>query len=126
MDTIAPVFRSGYRVSFRDDWAVLYQSFKFYNHFFDMKKILLLIVMDAHKAIPPKIVGRHRQTSATGGPLKVRLAQRLNVGAWATRSMSAAHHVPTLAMVHPTEHLLAPMFAAVVTDDQRCDNCEYE
>ena len=126
MDTIAPVFRSGYRVSFRDDWAVLHQSFEFYNHFFDMKKILLSIVIDAHKATPPKILVRHRQACAIGDPLTVGLAQRLHVGACAACSMSAAHHVPTLAMVHPTEQPLAPMFAAVVADNQRCRNCEYE
>jgi len=126
MDTIAPVFRSGYRVSFRDDWAVLDQSLEFYNHFFDMRKILLSIVIDAHKAFPLKIVVRHGRVSTARGPLTAGLAQRLNVGAWAARSTSAAHHVPTLAMVHPTEQLFAPMFAAVMTDDQHCSHCEYE
>jgi hypothetical protein len=48
--------------------AVLHQSFEFYNDFFDMKKILLSIVIDAHKATPPKIFVRHRQACATGDP----------------------------------------------------------
>jgi hypothetical protein len=50
----------------------------------------------------------------------------IDVGRQATLSTPATHHVPTLTMVHPPEQLLSHMFTAIVTDDRRRRNREYE
>ena len=50
----------------------------------------------------------------------------IDVGRQATLSTPATHHVPTLTMVHPPEQLRSHMFTAIVTNDHRHRNCEYE
>jgi len=113
----------GLRVSFRDDWPFCHQSFEFYNHFFDMKKILLSIVIDAHKLSsrflfvtdstwtgnPLTVVSLNDSTSVLCGVFIVCGASRPNTGDGPSGGAAARADV-----------------RAVVTDNQRRRNCEYE
>src|SRR5260370_42600729 len=50
---------------------------------------------------------------------------RIEVGRQATLSKPASHHVPTLTMVHSPEQLRPQMFTAIVANDHRRRNSEY-
>jgi hypothetical protein len=50
---------------------------------------------------------------------------RIDVGRRETRSAPATHDVPTLTKIHSPEQLRPHMFTAIVANDHRRRNCEY-